>query len=200
MTKIKKNMKVPWTSHDRAEWIGFGLGAIRHCMSVLVPFALEIWLMHLHTKKLYSGKIWLSYVLGLWWSRLWGRNVATILVSFNYIEGVCPMWGWSLRYLRMCDFDKGNFVVYWKSASFYTQFCVNRRIYGRFVCWNLDVCQFVCPFAGWLFWCEVGVTVNKDGTQSVKGGFPLKMLTLLSGRNTMLLLNAARMQLLMVMI
>ena len=46
----------------------------------------------------------------------------------------------------------------------------------------------------------MGVTVNKDGVQSVKGGFPMKMLTLLSGRNTMLLLNAARMQLLMVVI
>ena len=37
----------------------------------------------------------------------------------------------------------------------------------------MDVCQYVCPFAGWLFWCEMGVTVNKDGVQSVKGGFPI---------------------------
>ena len=67
----------------------------------------------------------------------------------------------------------------------------------------VEIWMFVRLFVRLLdgcFWCELGVTVNKDGTQSVKGGFPLKMLTLLSGRNTMLLLNAARMQLLMVMI
>ena len=37
----------------------------------------------------------------------------------------------------------------------------------------MDVCQCVCPFAGWLCCCEMGVAVNKDEVQSLKGGFPI---------------------------
>ena len=118
-------------------------------------------------------KIWLFCVLGLWWSRLWGWNIATIVVSFNYIEGVCPMWEWSLRYLKICDFDKGNSVVHWKSASFYSQFCLSIEEY--MVGLSIEVWTFVSMFVRSLDGCVVvgmGLVVNKNELQSLKGGFP----------------------------